>query len=281
MKRLFIEFNLLCLFGVSAAAAAQTDTYQINSLDEQYVVYSHDPGIAQEATIAAEKIREHFFKTLRWMSFSQYPTQIWIVKEPPEKNFPPAVSSLEWLEGGWVRKIKTYPQPELFEEILPRELIQVLLLELGMDQRAQNKRPESPLPFWLIEGFRKRIEEGNSAGSLSVPLISLKELLETESLPQTKMDRERFAASSAQFVELLLDLPEGAKKMKKFIRLYAATGKPVSFHKIYKKDFKTEKDLQAAWEDKRKRAVAGKKEALSPKNRRASIMQYLDALEAQ
>jgi len=274
VRHLFLFATLF--FFLSSVGSTQSDLYQIQSLDDQFVVYGQDPGVAQESALLAEQVRTDLFETLGWINFSQAPIQIWIKEE--SKVVSPAVSTTERKEGVWVKKIEVPLQPDLNEEILPREIIKLLLGDLAFEKIDLGKlRPQIELPLWVIEGLRWKVARSSQIKNISVEIGNLELLLQSESLPQDPLEKQVFAQTAGSFVDFLFSLPEGKQKLKVLIRSYS---QPKSlFASIYQSDFKSNPELQLAWNQ-----FLGDQQVVHStptKPRRQLIMQYLDALEAE
>jgi len=274
VRHLFLIGTLFFFF--SSVGSTQPDLYQIPSLDDQFIVYGEDPGVAQEAALLAEEVRTDLFKTLGWINFNQAPIQIWI--QEGEMDASTAFTTTQRKEGIWVKKIEVPFQPNLNEEILIREIIQLLLADLAFEKgRSGNLRPQLNIPLWVVEGLRWKAARRSKNKNRSQELGNLEFLLQTESLSKDPLQNQHFALTAGSFIDFLFSLPEGQQKIKHLIRSYS---KPKSvFASIYQKDFKSNKELQLAWNQ-----FSGDPPVVdSPrtKNRRQIILHYLDALEAE
>lgn len=221
--------SLLIFFILAFPIAGQIGTYKVISPGEQYVVYAADPVLGQEIARLAEKIRSDLFSTLGWASFSQFQTEIWIAPQEPSADFPPASSSLDLVDGAWKKKITTYLQPGLKEEILPREIINLILAEMGNEKilfQAKKKTVASP-PLWLVEGLRRKltaVEIGEMAAARTISLqdySDLDRLFQAHNFSRDEAANQRFAFAAERFVSFLMAQSGGKQRLKSFIKKFA------------------------------------------------------------
>ncbi len=273
VKQLKFILSWVVFLSLPFALFAQSNIYQVFSLDDQFVVYSEDPSLAQEGALAAEKVRTDLFQRLGWISYSQYPTQIWLLKGEPSTDAT-IQSSLEWKEGGWVKTLRISMQENLYSETLPRYIIEIFLKELALG--SDQARSQSVwIPLWLVEGLRQSLTPTESTGGFSTLAFDLPQLFLQEQVFTDSVRKEQFAKTSQKFLEYLLELPDGQKKLKQYVRLLTTSQSPEkTFFQVYQSDFKDFQELKFAWNKKW--------HATSPKEtRREAILQSLDFLEAK
>ena len=271
-KRLKLVLSAIIFFSFPLFLSAQSNIYQVFSLDDQFVVYSEDPSLAQEGALSAEKVRTDLFQRLGWISYSQYPTQIWLLKGEPSSDAS-IQSSLEWKEGGWVKTLRISMQENLYSETLPRYIIEIFLKELALG--SDQERSQSVwIPLWLVEGLRQSLTPEKSTGGFSTLAFDLPQLFLQEEVFTDSVRKEQFAKPSQKFLDYLLELPDGQKKLKQYIRLLAISQSPEkTFFQVYQSDFKDFQELKFSW-NKKWYATSPKKE------RHELILEYLDSLEA-
>lgn len=279
MKPFDFLISFIAILFLSCSLSAQTNIYQVYSLDDQFVLYSEDPSAAQQGALVVEQVRTDLFEQLGWLSYSQYPTQIWLLKKSEESQFK---SSLQWQSGEWLKKLEIPIQAQLQEEVLPRRVIELALKEFSLGGKPNEKPNSIVIPLWLVEGFRQNLNEGKSTDFSSTLFLSIKEMFYQKELFANQVAKEQYAKLAGSFLTYLMNLPNGQKKIKEYVRLLAQSNHSEKlFFQVYQDDFSSFQQLQFAWNKKWHEQKTFEANQPEPKkDRQQVILKYLDALES-
>lgn len=268
---------LILYFIFSTAVAAQTSTYQVFSLDDQFVVYSQNPDLAQNGALKAEAVRRGLFEELGWVNYSEFPTQIWLIDPDKEQRYE---TKMVWQGNGWAKKITLPAIESINDEILPREVIRLFLREFALDKNPKIKKSSPNIPLWLVEGYRLKMDIRRESVPTSNLLIGLDEVFHQKVPFKDGVRQAQFAELAEKFLAYLLELPEGRKKMKTFIRALAHSKDPEKvFFSVYSDQFKNFQQLKFAWNEKWIQKNRAEEERKT--DRRQVILEYLDSLESE
>ncbi len=268
LKRHVVLFSLI-VFSFASSSLAETNLYQVFSLDDQFVVYSEDPKLAQEGAAIAEETRNLLFKELGWMNYSQYPTQVWFEKGRADIEF-----AVQRRQASWLKKV-TLPVEENLNQVgLPREVIRLALFEFALSGESQVKIKPQEFPLWLVEGLRLKISRTLNKGKATTLFMNVEELFSQEEQFSNSVEQEQFARLSKEFLTFLQNLPNGQKKLKEYLQaMNSAQSRSETFFKVYSETFPDFQQLQFAWN------ISSPDE---PKQERQEvILKYLDALDVE
>jgi hypothetical protein len=243
-----------------ASHAGTTNTYSRTvSASHQFVAYASQPLLPAALCVFAEKVNREWLSQIEAADSWRDPV-IFVVQEraPAQSNAPPATLEVFRTDLHLKYQIRCLVPPPLSESSLLDVVVEALCAETA--NRTQRTSPAAPyvvapVPQWLVQGLAQAMR-GQGDVLLGIARRSVAagrpqravELLETTALPGDPLERELFRANAWLFTQGLLNIPDGGRKMQRYLaELGAQKSVTNAFRTVYRQDFPQPVALEKWW----------------------------------
>jgi hypothetical protein len=211
---------------VTARAAVKAHS---TSTSRQFVVYGAQVLVRGAFCHLAERTKANLLETLRIED--EWKTPIVINLDYPQANLPELVRTrfdFSQVGSGLKLQLNLLVTDDLDGREVRRELLRAVLIEMIYRERTNIAAgsPYSAPPDWLIDGILQLEPAGNrdEAAHLLENLIALQRIAPLDEVVRQKSDwldptsRKIHDAYALALVQLLIESPDGRRKLVKFIR---------------------------------------------------------------
>jgi hypothetical protein len=233
--------------------------HRATSASRQFVGYAADPLLPHAMCLFADRAKQQWLARLGAADNWRDPIVL-VIREPAasQRSEPEIFLEVFRTDLHLKYQITCFIPPPLDKSKLLSTVVEALCAEWA--HRAQWVPKTAPfvsaqIPAWLVHGLSQSIG-GRTERLLRVISRSVSagrpqaaaELLATTGLPADNLDRQLFEAKAWLFVEGLLALPEGAKKLQRYL-IELGKRKPATdaFWAVYGGDFAQPVALEKWW----------------------------------
>ena len=267
--RLSVTLVVLAQIAVASSAHAVTNTVVTTiSVSRQFAASANDPVLPSALCVYAEQVKREWLARMDVTDVWRDP--ILLVMRPraaAQTNMPAIWMAVFQTDEHLKYQIHCLIPPRIDETELLTMIVDALCSEWA--NRAQitvsgNPRTVPAMPPWLVQGLAASIQ-GRYEFLLSIAQRSVEagrpqqaaDLLDTSVLPFDPMDRELFRADAWIFTESLLALPDGPRKLRRFLTtLGEQKVASNAFWRVYQQDFPEPITLDKWWSLEQARRVS-------------------------
>jgi hypothetical protein len=284
--RVRLAAALVFAHGLVCAAPAQANdtnsavTVPLNrteSVSRQFIAYTPNPLFASAVCVFAERVKQQWLSLLDTPDDWRDPIILLVRQRAPSEQPLPALRVETFQNEIHLKyQITCLLPPALDESALTAALAQTLCAEwANRRQPTLSTQPYvmAPLPPWLVQGLAQAIggrtewllETARRSVDAGRPQTAA-DLLATARLPSDPAEQQLFQANAWLLTEGLLSLPDGARKMRRYLTELGTTKSATNaFAKVYGTDFPNDITREKWWSvEQVSRASAFVAQDLSP-----------------
>lgn len=241
---------------VSTATNAPVSTL---SASRQFAAYANDRVLPSALCVYAEHIKREWLRRMNANDHWRDPILLVVHARETAQGSAPAVSVVMFQTDEHLKyQIYCLVPPRIDEAELLSAIVEALCSEWANREQVtvRGKAYTAPvMPAWLVQGLGASIQ-GHYEFLLSIVQRSVAagrppqaaDLLGAKALPADTMEQQLFQANAWMFTESLLALPDGSRKLRRF--LSELGGQKVAsnaFWTVYQQDFHRETALEKWW----------------------------------
>jgi hypothetical protein len=229
------------------------------SISRQLVAYTPRPLLSSALCVFAERVKRDWLSQLGMTDTWRDPIVFVVREREAEQQDAPAVT-LETFQTDlhFKYQVRLLVPPLLDESTVLDVTLEALCAELANRAQSISKLEpyqRAPIPAWLVQGLTQSLR-GQTEPLLAVVRRSIAagrpqqaaDLFEVNGLPVDALDRQLFQANAWLFTEGLLGLPDGARKMQRYLaELGAQKSVTKAFWSVYRQDFQEKVALEKWW----------------------------------
>lgn len=229
------------------------------SASRQFTAYANDRLLPSALCVYADHVKREWLQRLDMADNWRDPIILLVrAREESHPDAMPISMVVFQTDTHFKYQIQCFVPPRIDEAKLRATIIEALCFEWANRHQTtvRNKAyTMSPVPVWLVQGMAASMQ-GRQETLLAIAQRSVAagrppraaDLLDAKSLPVDPLERQLFQASAWMLMESLLELPEGARKLRDFLsELGVEKNANSAFWMAYHADFPQGTTLEKWW----------------------------------